>query len=94
MVANIPIPGHNQQITISAGTAFKFGFYAFWGFLVAGLIPWLLFAASLGWLASIFASSLDHALNRYISQTIDVTYTTGQLLQAWYISRAAPALIP
>ncbi|MFN2464936.1 MAG: hypothetical protein ABR598_01570 [Candidatus Dormibacteria bacterium] len=41
-VANVPVAGFPQQITISAGTAFKAGFFAFWGFLVAALVPWLL----------------------------------------------------
>jgi hypothetical protein len=55
--ATMPMLGHPQQVTVSAGTAFKIGFYAFWGFLVAGLIPWILLI--------VFGSALLAALTRH-----------------------------
>ena len=30
------------EVTVSAGTAFKIGFYAAFGFLLASILPWIL----------------------------------------------------
>ena len=48
-VFTVPAPGYlPQKVTVSAGTAFKIGFFGFFGVMVAALIPWLLFVIFLG----------------------------------------------
>lgn len=57
VTATYPIPGRPQEITVSAGTAFKLGYDGAFGAFAASLIPWVLFVLFGG---ALMAALLHH----------------------------------
>ena len=58
----LPVPMVNapaqQKIVVSAGTAFKIGFYGFWGAAVASIVVWILAFIVLGACGAMLAGTL------------------------------------